>query len=817
MINLTFPFFKKFIFSLLILLSSTLLYYPTYAQIELSLEKASVFSPLKESDLRKTKIVLREEVKKRSGILLKEVRQLSTKKEGSIILTLEEQAKKLPASYREGLAALPEINQEGYKIWANPKTNSVVIMGKDARGLLYGVGHFLKKSTLSAGKIRFNTSESIASSPQYRIRGHQLGYRPKTNSYDAFSIAQFDQYIRELAIFGANSIEILPPRTDDHLTSQHMKVPAMTMNKEQSRIAKDYGLDVWMWYPNLEKDYRNPETIKTELAEREAVFKNLPRLDALFSPGGDPGDLEPDELFAWMEKVSVVLHKYHPHAKIWLSPQSFRPEKSWFDAFFKQVNKKPDWLGGVVFGPWVKIPIEDIRKIVHASIPIRNYPDITHSTQSQYQVPNWDPAWSFALGREAINPRPLDYKLIHNNVAPYCVGSISYSEGTNDDLNKFLWSDQDWDIKKSVAESMKDYARFFFGPEFAETGALALSALEENHRGSAISNTEVQQTLWKWQALEKEASPTLLQNPRFQMGLLRAVYDAYTQERLIYETNLEREAREVLHSVMQSGNQEDIPKVYTILERGWKEPVRQDLKSKCLELADALFESIGAQLTIKKHGGQSGRGNFIDLIQYPLTEAPWLIQAIKSTTHLTNKEDISKAIFKILHRTDPGPGGFYDHFGDPKSWKRVFQAADWATDPGALKSIRTGYGTHLQGESYTIDIPEVAVKVSATPKAWNSQVEALYDVPLRIKYEDLDPQAHYRIRISYTGRFKSSIKLKSDDGVILHDHVRVDQNPFQEIDIPHAVTRDGHVEFEWSCLEFERGVQVSEIWLEKIK
>ncbi len=45
-----------------------------------------------------------------------------------------------------------------------------------------------------------------------------MGYRPKNNTLDAWEPAQFEQYIRELAFFGADSIEILPPRTDDELT-----------------------------------------------------------------------------------------------------------------------------------------------------------------------------------------------------------------------------------------------------------------------------------------------------------------------------------------------------------------------------------------------------------------------------------------------------------------------------------------------------------------------------------------------------------------------------------------------------------------------
>src|SRR5690606_6054828 len=135
-----------------------------------------------------------------------------------------------------------------------------------------------------------------------------------TNAYDAWSPEQYDSYIRDLAIFGANSIEIMPPRTDDAFTSVHMKLPANDMMVEQSKICDSYGMDVWMWYPNLGSDYENPDSLQLELEERHAVFKALPRLDALFVPGGDPGKLEPDELFGFLEKEAEVLHLYHPQA-----------------------------------------------------------------------------------------------------------------------------------------------------------------------------------------------------------------------------------------------------------------------------------------------------------------------------------------------------------------------------------------------------------------------------------------------------------------------------------------------------------------------
>ena len=41
--------------------------------------------------------------------------------------------------------------------------------------------------------------------------------------------------------------------------------------------------------------------------------------------------------------------------------------------------------------------------------------------------------------------------MIHNALDQYANGSLSYSEGTNDDVNKFIWSDQDWNPETTVA------------------------------------------------------------------------------------------------------------------------------------------------------------------------------------------------------------------------------------------------------------------------------------------------------------------------------------------------------------------------------
>ena len=91
-----------------------------------------------------------------------------------------------------------------------------------------------------------------------------------------------------------------------------------------------------------------------------------------------------------------------------------------------------------------------------------------------------------------------------------------------------------WDPETPVREILIEYARFFFAPEVAESAADGILALEKNWIGSLRDNGGVEATLALWEGLERRA-PRLEGNWRWQMCLVRAVYDAYTRHRLIDE------------------------------------------------------------------------------------------------------------------------------------------------------------------------------------------------------------------------------------------------------------------------------------------
>ncbi|HTN07961.1 hypothetical protein [Agriterribacter sp.] len=786
---------------------------PAYTQ-HIDFSKAVIWvSNDKKMPLDKPVQVLREEIAKRTQLLLPVVAKQPDEGQPVIYVLTGDRGSKLPKPVRSVLSAVAEPGDEGFRLVVMKEQNAVVITAKDARSVLYGVGRLLRKADMRPGALLMPENLVLSTAPRYPIRGHQLGYRPKTNSYDAFSVKQFDQYIRELALFGANSIEIMPPRTDDDDSSVHMQLPSAKMMVEQSKIAKSYNLDVWMWYPNMGPDYTNRDSLKKEMQERIEVFAALPKLDHLFVPGGDPGDLEPDVLFDWLGKVAVALRQFHPNAKIWVSPQVFRPNQKWFNDFFKHINSGYPWLGGVVFGPWVKIPLPEIRKRVNENIPIRRYPDITHSLSCQYPVPDWDVAYAMTLGRECVNPRPEDEKHIHNLLASYASGSISYSEGTNDDVNKFIWSDQDWDPQTPVMETLRDYSRLFMDADITEAAAQGIMNLEANFSGALLTNEKVEQTLRQWQQIESAASPELIKNFRFQMCLLRAYYDAYIQRRLMHEKALEAQAKDILQNATGETSSVAILQARMILEKAVEEPVGQALKEKCLVLADSLFSSIGAQLTIEKHGAMPGRGNFIDNIDIPLNNAPWLLDQLAVLEKIADDTERLNKIKEMLHRTDPGPGGFYDHFGSVQSKYRVVADKTWEQDPGSLQSPRISFGVGVIGEEWVHEVRSQGFSGQTTPNAWMSQINTLYDTPLKIRYDNLDTTATYKMRITYTGRFRSKQKLVANGNIVIHDFMQTGEKPVYEFDIPKEATAGGQVTFTWTCGEGQRGSQVTEVWL----
>lgn len=696
----------------------------------------------------------------------------------------------------------PAAGAEGYRLQISGPT--ILVLGNDARGTLFGAGALLRRLHMDRDTLDAPDSLQVASAPKYPLRGHQLGYRPKTNSYDGWDVRQWEQYIRDLAVFGTNAVELIPPRSDDAADSPLFPLPQMQMMIEQSRIAASYGLDVWIWYPAMDRDYSDPKTVDFALHEWGEVFRQLPRVDAVFVPGGDPGHTEPKYLLALLEKETQVLHRYHPKARMWVSPQSF--DRAWLDEFLGILRERqPAWLAGLVFGPQVRISLPELRAAVPKRYPIRHYPDITHSRQSQYPVPDWDAAYAFTEARESINPRPVDEANIFHLMQPYTIGFITYSEGCNDDVNKIVWSSLGWNPDESVENILRDYARYFIGTRQAEAFAQGLLSLERDWRGPLAANAGVYETLHQFQEMERTATPQLRANWRFQQALYRAYYDAYTRGRLIFENELEDKALAELKDSKSDGAASAMNLAQSILDQPLADKTVLGWRARVFELAEALFQSIRMQLSVPRYFAISAdRGANLDTIDYPLNDRPWLEQRIAAIRQMPDEAARLKAISEIVHWTDPGPGGFYDDLGNLTRQPHLVRGPGPLKDPAFLESSLVGFAGNA------------AWRVS-----WRTDAETLYETPLRMHYDGLDPGAHYQIRVVYAGDSpRVRIRLVANGNIEIHPFLAKPQ-PIApvEFDIPPRATANGTLDLTWTREPGAggngRGCQVAEVWIIK--
>ncbi len=754
------------------------------------------------------RIMLQDEIRRRTRVTWGLGPELPTNGEASILVgTLVEVNEALPALGIKRTPTYREARPQSYQIGMNTDLGRPVVWvaGDDEAGTRFGVGRLLRALSLERDRVTIPAGFKADEAPHKPIRGVQIGYRPKTNSYDAWDLDQWEQYIRDLAIFGCNAVELIPPRSDDEPDSPHFPLPQQKMLEEVSQLASRYGMKVWVWYPAMDEDYTDPATVDAAVREWSEVLHWV-HVDAVFVPGGDPGKAPPKALFHLLERQAASLRERHPDLQMWMSPQSF--DAAEFDEFLAIMKSEPEWLTGIVHGPQVRIDLPELRKVLPARYPIRDYPDVTHNRHCQFPVDDWDLALALTEGRESINPRPHEMARLARRSMPHTIGSIVYSEGCQDDVNKFVWLAMGWDPEQDVDQVLRDYGRYFIGAEMGDRFAEGLAGLERNWIGPLLKNEGVEKTLSAFQAMEQDGGPRLRRNWRFLLALYRAYFDALERRRLRDEYN-DQDAYEQLGSVGEGGTFASLELVEVYFgNSGLTVEYNENLavlKHRLQELAEALFQAIGLQLSVPKYGALTvDRGGNLDTAYHPLNESGYLIQQFERITAMETEAERLDAIQALLHRTDPGPGGFYDDLGDPENQPHLLRGASTIDDPGHYRSAFVGFGFRREGPDRT------------RPRAWWHHAETCYDTPLELKYEGLDPAAAYRVRVVYSMEWEPKPIRLVAEGVEIHAPLA---RPFEplEFDVPRSATSDGVLTLSWTGPQGAggngRGNQVAEVWL----
>ena len=388
------------------------------------------------------------------------------------------------------------------------------------------------------------------------------------------------------------------------------------------------------------------------------------------------------------------------------------------------------------------------------------------------------------------------------------IGFLTYSEGCNDDVNKFVWSGLGWNPEEDVAEVLRQYSRFFIGSSYAVDFSIGLLNLERAWVGPLAANTTISATLQQFQDMENQASPQLLKNWRFQQALYRAYYDAYTRSRLLYESGLEEEAMQRLRQVDILGSLAAMDEAEHVLDRAVLQPLNAGWRTRIYQLAEALFQSICMQLSVPLYAAQSERrGANLDGLDYPLNDMPWLKDRFARIREMTGEEERAAKIREIVNWSNPGPGGYYLDLSNAYGCPFIVQGAAYEEDPAFYRSPhrRFPYGKN--------SLP--------IRRSWRGYTGGLNDFPFRLKFPMLDSDARYKLRVVYSDTEDDvPIRLVANESIEIHPFVL---KPFpprpEEFDIPREATREGELRLSLSRQPglggLGAGHEICEIWIIK--
>jgi hypothetical protein len=685
-----------------------------------------------------------------------------------------------------------------------------IIAGNDDRGELFGAGWLLRHIRFSETGVEVPPHLLVFEAPDKAVRGHQIGYRFKNNTYDAWTLTQFEQGIRDLAIFGTNTIQLIAPVSDDQPTSPLFPAPALDTLLGISKILAKYGLDCDLYYPEIRKNYTDPAAVDAELKDFEALVRAMPRLDALYVPGGDPGHTAPEVLFPLLAREAEVLHRYHPAATIWVSAQGFDRDR--YEKFYKLLDAQPPWLTGVFFGPQSRDSFFTQRKRIPARYAMQFYPDIAHTMHAQFPVPEWDPIFALTEGREPVCPRPAAFDFIYHHFESLHSGFVTYSEGVNDDVNKIVWSQLGWSSKTPVDTILSEYARFFLHREGVqqELAVSAIKGLEEDWRGPLEVNPRIPRTVQALETLEQESTPLETEgNSAWEMLLYRGTYDDYLQRKLRRERKSEAEALAALDAT--GGSSADrVAVARKMLDASVPDATERSEHDRLFTLAGVLFHDIGIQLSVKLYGASNWeRGANLDRVDTPLIESAWLNHAMDDALKLPDERARRAALHGIAHWSEAMsgamPGAIYDDLGDPGAEPHLVRGVEWQRDPEMYEAAIDGIADRTLADGWRL--------------SWLDYAETLYENRLELKYSDLDPRRSYRVRVTYAGEdYALPLRLVANGSVEIHPARLRKSNPETvEFAIPDQAVADGKLSLSWIGPEGSggsgRGRQVAEVWL----
>lgn len=412
-----------------------------------------------------------------------------------------------PAELTVSLEIRPGIGCEGFCI-EDRGTGEITIAGNDERGLLYGIGKFLRTATFSDGELTPGDWRGV-SVPEKPVRGIYFASHFHNFYHDA-PVEKIEHYVEEMGLWGYNVISVW---FDFHHYNGIEDPEAQTM-LERLRIILRAGQRIGLGaclttlanegYANSPEEMRadwtaghdgyhyaphghyhrelcpsKPGAVDTEMrwvAERLEAFAGI-KFDYIWLWPYDQGGCTCAACAPWgangflkmAEPQARFYRERCPEAKIILSTWYFNHfiDGEW-EGLAAKFAQKPDWVDYLLVDDYGdNFPAFPLAHGAPGGLPMVNFPEI-----SMYNCWPW--------GGFGANPLPRHLQSLWDASGHVLSGGFPYSEGIFEDINKAICAQFYWQQDKPALETLREYIAAEYSPEVVEEVCAAVEILERN-------------------------------------------------------------------------------------------------------------------------------------------------------------------------------------------------------------------------------------------------------------------------------------------------------------------------------------------------
>ncbi len=429
-------------------------------------------------------------------------------------------------------------------------SRAVRIAGGSSRGLLYGVGKFLRTSQYEGS---FSPSRwRGVSAPQGTLRGMYFAMHFH-NWYHVASDAQIVRYTEDLALWGVNAIMVIFPAINLAGWDDPEADLAIRRIQMYANAARDLGLMVAIGAGNtlfqstpkhllaaplpdpLKRRGNsgfpvcpsNPEGMAAILDMHRRLFEKLSpaAVDLMCLWPYDEGGCACAKCARWgangylrvSRALADLARRQYPKLKVVLSTWTFDtpPEGEW-EGLARSLEQDGGWVDYILADSHEDFPRYPLDHGVPGRAALVNFPEIS-------MWGNWP--WG-GFGAHIL---PRRFQRLWDQAKHVLAGGFPYSEGIYEDMCKAIISQFYWDRDRSAEDTLREYAAYEYSPAVVED-VLAIVDLLETTASQAQMNqpvdpANVRKAAELAQAVEARLGEYARQNWRWEILRIRTILD----------------------------------------------------------------------------------------------------------------------------------------------------------------------------------------------------------------------------------------------------------------------------------------------------